>query len=136
MTLGNFLKGKWETTKAVLMLNILKKFLRLCQQVNDADRQISKIFHLKGFYISSDGGWSKIKRCQLSGRKTLRNLDKIIKVHWHYTDNKGIVYIDNALLYTVITNGCETLIIRNKENIFLWFTENRLGHKKASFSTR
>ena len=43
-----------------------------------------------GSQITADGDWShEIKRCLLLGRKTMINLDSIIKKQRHYFTNKG-----------------------------------------------
>ena len=72
-------------------------------------------FILGGFKITADGDWShKIKRHLLPGRKVMTKLDSVLK-------NKDItlptkVRLVKAMVYPVVTYGCESWTIKKAEH--------------------
>ena len=73
-------------------------------------------FTFLGFKITADGDCShEIKRCLLLGRKVKTNLDSILKSRDITLPAK--VHLVKAMVYTVITYGCESWTVKKAE---LW----------------
>ena len=78
------------------------------------DGETMKDFILGGSKITADGDWSHgIKRCLLFGRKTMTNLDSMLK-------NRDItlltkVHIVRAMVFPVIVCGCESWTMKKAE---------------------
>ena len=71
-------------------------------------------FIFLGSKITADGDCShEIKRCLLHGRKAMANLDKILKIREITLLTK--VYIIKALVFPVVTHGCESWTIEKAE---------------------
>ena len=71
-------------------------------------------FILRGFKIIEDGDFShEIKRCLLLGRKTLTNLDSILK-HRDITFPTK-VHIVKATVFPIAIYGCEGCTIKKAE---------------------
>ena len=63
---------------------------------------------------TADGNCShKIKRCLLSGRKTMTNLDRILKSRDVTLPTK--VHLVKAMVFPVVTYGCESWTIKKAE---------------------
>ena len=79
------MKVKEESEKADLKLKIQKMKIMACGlitlwQIDGETMQTVRDFILGGFKITTDGDCShKIKRCLLLGRKTMTDLDSILK---------------------------------------------------------
>ena len=74
--------------------------------------KIEQIF--LGSKISADRDYNhEIKSCLLLGRKTVTNLDSILKSRHHFA-NKG-PYIVKAMVFPVVMWGCESWTIKKAE---------------------
>ena len=73
-----------------------------------------KDFILGGSKITVDGDCRhEIKSCLLLGRKTVTNLDSILKSRDITLPTK--VYLDKAMVFTVVMCGCESWTIKKAE---------------------
>ena len=71
-------------------------------------------FNFLGFKISADGDCShEIKRCLLLGRKTMTNLDSVLKSRDTTLSRKG--HKVNATVFPVVRYGCESQTIKSAE---------------------
>ena len=62
------------------------------------------------FKITADGDCShEIKICLLLGRITMKNLDSILK-------SRDVTLLTKAMLFPVVTYGCESWTIRKAES--------------------
>ena len=90
------MKVKEESDKAGLKLSILKTKITssgpiTSWQIDGKILEIVTNFIFLGSKITADGGCShEIKRYLLLGRKTVTNLDTILKKQRHYFANKGL----------------------------------------------
>ena len=67
---------------------------------------------LLGSKITADGDSShEVKRCLLLGRKTMTNLDSVLKNRDIILPTK--VSIVTAMVFSVVTYGCESWTIKN-----------------------
>ena len=72
-------------------------------------------FLFLGSKITEDGDCShEIKRCLLLGRKTITNLDNVLKSRDITLPTKG--HIIRAMIIPVITYGCESWTIKKAEH--------------------
>ena len=72
-------------------------------------------FILGGFKITANGDWShKIKRCLLPGRKSMTNLDSILKSRDFTSTTK--VHLLRAMDFPVVMYGCESWTIKKTEH--------------------
>ena len=72
-------------------------------------------FNFWGSKITADGDCShEIKRCLLLGRKTMTNLDNILKSRDITLPTK--VYLVKAMVFPVVMLGCENWTIRKAED--------------------
>ena len=68
-----------------------------------------------GFKITADGDCShEIKRCLLLGRKVMTSLDSILKSR--DTTLSTIVHLFKAMVFPVVTYGCESWTVRKAEH--------------------
>ena len=68
-------------------------------------------FHFMGSKITADGDCShEVKRCLLPGRKTIANLDSILKSRDITLPIK--VHLVKAVVFPVVMYGCESWSIR------------------------
>ena len=82
MKVKSFIKVKEESEKVGLKLNIQKTKITASGPITSCqiDGETVAEFIFGGSKITADGDWShEIKRCLLSGRKVMTNLDSIIK---------------------------------------------------------
>ena len=82
MKVKSFIKVKEESEKVGLKLNIQKIKITASGPITSwqIDGETVAEFIFGGSKITADGDWShEIKRCLLSGRKVMTNLDSIIK---------------------------------------------------------
>ena len=71
-------------------------------------------FNFLGFKISADGDCShEIKRCLLLGRKTMTNLDSVLKSRDTTLSMK--VHKVKATVFPVVRYGCESQTIKSAE---------------------
>ena len=72
-------------------------------------------FILLGSKITADGdGSHEIKRCLLLGRKTMTNIDSILKSRDITLPTK--VHIYKAMVFPVVMYGCESWTIKKAEH--------------------
>ena len=72
-------------------------------------------FILGGSKITADGDFShEIKRCMLLGRKTMTNLDSILKSRDITLLAK--VHLVKAMVFPIVMYGCESWIIKKAES--------------------
>ena len=73
-----------------------------------------RIYILGGSKITADGDCShEIKRCLLLGRKAMINLNSILKNRDITLPTK--VGLEKAMVFPVVTNGCESWTIKKAE---------------------
>ena len=105
------MKVKEESEKAGLKLNIQKtKIMASCPitswQIDGETMKAVTDFIFLGSQITADGDCShEIKRCLTLERKTLTNLDSILKSRDIILSTK--VHIVKAIIFPVVMYGCE-----------------------------
>ena len=110
---------KEESEKAGLKLNIKKSKIMASGpitlwQIDGENGEIVTDLILLGFKITANGDRShEIKRCLLLGRKTLTNLDSILKSKDITLPTK--VHIVRAMVFPVIMYGCESWTVKKAE---------------------
>ena len=110
---------KEESEKAGLKLNIKKSKIMASGpitlwQIDGENVEIVTDLILLGFKITANGDRShEIKRCLLLGRKTLTNLDSILKSKDITLPTK--VHIVRAMVFPGIMYGCESWTIKKAE---------------------
>ena len=114
------MKAKEESEKAGLKVNIQKMKIMASGpitswQIGGETMETVTDFIFLGSKITADGDRShEIKRCLLLGRKAMTNLDSILK-------SKGItlptkVFLVKAMVFPVVTFGCESWTIEKAEH--------------------
>ena len=112
------IKVKEESEKAGLKLNIQKTHIMASGPITsrqmDGETMETEIdFLLLGSKITADGNCShEIKRCLLLGRKTMTNLDSILK-NRQYFANKGLY--SQRYGFSLMMYGCENWSIKKAE---------------------
>ena len=72
-------------------------------------------FIFLGSKITADGDWRReINRCLLLGRKAMNNLDRVLKSKDTTLPTK--ILIVKAIIFPVVTYGCESWTIKNTEH--------------------
>ena len=110
------MKVKEESDKAGLKLNIQKTKIMASGPITSwqIDRETVAEFILGGSKITADGDCShEIKRCLFLGRKAMTNLDNILKSR--DTTLPTNVCLVKAMVFPVVTNGCESWTIKKAE---------------------
>ena len=108
--LSTTLKVKGESEKVGLKLNIQKtkimaSGLTTSRQIDGETMETVIDFILGGFKITTDGNCShEIKRCLLTGRKVMTNLDSILKSRDITLPTK--VCLAKALVFPVVMYEC------------------------------
>ena len=101
-----------ESEKVALKLNIQKmKIMASCPiiswEIDGETVETVSDFIFLGSKITADGDCShEIKRCLLLGRKTMTNLDSILKNRDITLPTK--VHIVKAMVFPVVMYGCES----------------------------
>ena len=114
-----FMKVKEESEKAGLKLNIQKTKIMASSPITSWQVEGGKLaavtdFIILGHRVTADGDCShEIKRCLLLGRKTMANLDSILKSRDMILPTK--VHLVKALVFSVSMYGCESCIIKKAE---------------------
>ena len=114
------MKVKADSEKAGLKLNIQKTKIMASGPITSwqTDGETMKIvtdFIFLDSKITADGYCShEIKRCLLLQRKTVTNLDSILKSRDISLPTK--VYLVNAMVFPVVMYGCESCTIRKAEH--------------------
>ena len=109
-------KVKEECEKVGLMFNIQKtKIMAFSPNTSwQIDGETVRDFIFEGSKITADGDYShEIKRCLLLGRKTMTNLDSILKSRNITLPTK--VHLVKAMVFPVVMYGCESWPIRKAE---------------------
>ena len=114
------MKVKEENKKAGLKLNIQKTKIMAfgpitSWQIDGEKLETVRDFNFGGSKITADGDCShEIKRCLLSGRKAMTNLDSILKSRDITLPTK--VHVVKALVFPVVMCGCESWTIKKTES--------------------
>ena len=112
-------KVKEESEKVCLKLNIQKTKIMASRtitswQIDGETVETVRDFILLGSKISVDGDCSReIKRCLLLGRKATTNLDSLLKSRDITLPKK--VHLVKAMVFSVVTYGCESWTIKKAE---------------------
>ena len=110
------MKAKEKSEKAGLKLNIQKTNLMASGpissiQIDGETMETVTDFVFLGSKITADGDCScEIKRCLLPGRKTMTNLDSILKSRDITLPTK--VRLVKAMIFPVVMYGCESWTIK------------------------
>ena len=113
------MKVKEESERAGLKLNIQKTNIIASSpitswQIDGKTMETVTDCIFLGSKITADGDCShEIKRCLLLGRKTMTNLDNILKSR-HYLQTK--VCLVKAMDFPVVIYGCESWTIKKTEH--------------------
>ena len=113
------MKVKEESVKASLKLNIKNTKITASSpitswQIGGGKMEPVTDFILGGSKISADGDCShEIKRCFLLGRKTMTNLDSILKSRDITLPTK--VHLVKAMVFPVVMYGCDSWTIKKAE---------------------
>ena len=113
------MKVKEESEKADLKLNIQKRKIKASSSITSWKIDGETIetmtdFIFLGSKITADGGCShEIKRCLLLGRKTMTNLDSILKIRDTTLPTK--VLIVKAMVFPVVMCQCESWVLMTAE---------------------
>ena len=113
------MKVKEESEKAGLKLNIQKTKIMASGPITSwqIGGEIMKTvtdFVFLGFKITAHDDYScEIKRCLLLGRKTMKNLDSILKSRDITLSTK--IHIVKAVVFPVVMYGCESWTIKKAE---------------------
>ena len=114
------MKVKEESEKADLKLNIQKtNFVAsspiISWQIDGETMETITDLTFLGSKITADGDCShEIKRCLLLGRKTMTNLDSILKSRDITLLTK--VHLVKAMVFPVVMYGCESWTIKKAEH--------------------
>ena len=110
------MKVKWESEKAGLKLNIqetkkMASSLIISWQIDGEKMETVTDFIFLGSKITADGDCShEIKRYFLLERKTITNLDSVLKSRDITLSTK--VRIVKAVVFPIVTYGCESWTIK------------------------
>ena len=110
------MKVKEESEKAGLKLIQKMKIVALAsitsRQIDGETMETVTDFIFLGSKITADGDCShETKRCLLLGRKTMTNLDSILKSRDITLPTK--VHLVKAVVFPVVMYGCENRIMKN-----------------------
>ena len=111
---------KEESEKAGLKLNIQKAKIMASSPITSWQVDGEKVeavtdFIFLGSKITVDGDCShKIKRCLFFGRKTMANLDSVLKSRDTTLQTK--VHLVRAIVFPVVMYGCESQTIKKAEH--------------------
>ena len=113
------IKVKEKSEKAGLKLNIQKMKIMASSpntswQIDGETMETVTDFIFLGSKITADGDCShEIKRCLLLGRKTMTNLDSILKSRDITLPTN--VHVVKAMVFPVVMYGCESWTIKEAE---------------------
>ena len=113
---GLLMKVKEKSEKDGWKLNIQKTKIMASSPITSwqIDGETMGDFIFLGSKITADGDWSyEIKKCLLLGRKTMTNLDSILKSRDITLPTK--FHLVKAMVFPVVMYGCESWIIKNAE---------------------
>ena len=109
------MKVKEESEKVGLKLNIQKNKIMASSPITSwqVDGETVRDFMFLGFKITADGDCShEIKRCLLRGRKTMTNLDSILKRDITLPTKVRLV---KGMVFPVVMYGYESCTIKKAE---------------------
>ena len=118
------MKVKEQSKKAGLKLNIQKSMIMASSpitpwQIDGETMETVTDFIFLGWKILADGDCShEIKRCFFLGRKTMTNLDNILKSRDIILLTR--VHIVKAVVFPVVMYGCESWTVKKAEH---WRTD-------------
>ena len=96
-------------------MKIMASNLITSWQIDGETMETVTDFIFLGSKITEDGDWShEVKRHLLLGRKTMTNLDSILKSRHITLPTK--VYIIKAMVFPVVRYGCESWTIKKAEH--------------------
>ena len=110
-------KAKKESKKVGLKLNIqITKIMAsgpiTSWQIDGKSKETVTDFILGGSKVTADGDCShEIKRCLLLGRKTMTNLDSILKSFGNFA-----ICLVKTMVFPVVMYGCESWTIKKAEH--------------------
>ena len=112
-------KVKEESEKAGLKLNVQKQRswhpIPSLHQIDGEAMETGTDFIFLGFKITADGDCShEIKRCLLLGRKTMINLNSILKSRNIILPTK--VHLVKAMVFPIVMYGCEIWTVKKAEH--------------------
>ena len=113
------IKVKEKSEKAGLKLNIKKTKIMAAGPIISWETDGETVetvadFIFLGSKITADGDYNhEIKRCLLFGRKTMTNLDSILKSRAITLPTK--VHLVKAMVFPVVTYGCESWTVKIAE---------------------
>ena len=113
------MKVKEESEKAVLKLSIQKTKIMASGpitscQIDGETMETATDFVFLDAKVTADGDCSQeIKRCLLLGRKTMTNLDSILKSRDITLPTK--IHLVKAMVFPVVLYGCESWTIKKAE---------------------
>ena len=114
------MKVKEESEKLGLKFNIQKTKIMASGpitswEIDEETVETVSDFILGGFRITADCDCShEIKRCLLLGRKTITNLDSILKSKDITLPTK--LHVIKTMVFPVVMNGCESWTIKKVEH--------------------
>ena len=114
------MKMKEESEKVGLKLNIQKTKVMASGPITSWQMDVETVkimsdFIFLGSKITADGDCShEIKRCLLLGRKSMTNLDSILKSRDITLPTK--VHLVKAMVFPVVMYGCENWTIKKPEH--------------------
>ena len=114
------MKVKEESEKSGLKLNFQKTKIMAFSpmtpwQIDGETMETVTDFIFLGSKITADGDCShEIKRCLLVGRKTMTNLDSILKSRDITLPTK--IHLVKAMVFPVVMYGCESWTIKKVEH--------------------
>ena len=117
--LKSLLKVKEESEKSGLKLNIQKtKIMASCpstswQIVGETMETVTDFIFLVSKITTDDDYSHEIKRCLLLGRKTMTNLDSILKNRDITLPTK--VHLVKAMVFPLVMYGCDSWAIKKAE---------------------
>ena len=115
-----WMKVKEESEKLGLKFNIQKTKIMASGpitswEIDEETVETVSDFILGGFRITADCDCShEIKRCLLLGRKTITNLDSILKSKDITLPTK--LHVIKTMVFPVVMNGCESWTIKKVEH--------------------
>jgi len=114
------MKVKEESEKAGLKLNIQKMKIMASKpitswQIDGKPMETVTYFIFLGSKITADGDFShEVKRCLFLGRKSVTNLDSVLKNTDITLPTK--VHLVKAIVFPVVMYGCESWTIKKAEH--------------------
>ena len=117
---SSLMKVKKESEKAGWKLNIQNTKIMACShitswQIDEETMETVMGFIFLGSKITADGDWShEIKRCLLLGRKSMTNLDSILKSRDITLPTK--ICIVKAVVFPGVMYGCDNWTIKKAEH--------------------